>query len=211
MECPESTVKSRLNYARAALRTAIERLERTHGYRIHSIGFPILYVALRELVTNSTINDELKSNLYREFLTKLQILSSGSQGSMSQDINFLNDEHDSLVQSNYTSAISAVLDSSSAITASLGLSAVLTSSLDFADIEPLDTFSFLHIDFATLIASLKAKFAIASAATAIGNQELILLENFELPKTNTYAIEAILTSSLTMYDNILCPTSEIDK
>ncbi len=211
MDCPESTVKSRLNYARTSLKTAIERLERTHGYRIHSIGFPIIYTALRDLIANNTTSDELKSALYNEFLMKLQMKFSINQRSINQENQFFEDENDSLVHSNHTSAISAVLDSSSTITASLGLSAALTSSLDATDIDSLDTFSFIHIDFATLIASLKTKFAIASAATAIGNHEIMLLENFELPKTNSYVIEAILTSSLIIYDDILSPATDIDK
>lgn len=209
MECPESTVKSRLNYAKNSLKTAIETMEKTHGYRIHVISFPVMYFAFKEMYEQMLISENCKTGIYQGILLKLNP-SSISQNSEIENNSL--DNIDKLISSrNYTTSISSALDISRYSTAALGISAVLTATLsDTPDVGIPDTFDVLKTDFTTLITSLKTKFALASAATAIGNNELILFQNVNLPQTPDYAIETILTSSLCdNYNDIIQPTTMV--
>lgn len=210
MDCPESTVKSRLNYARLSLKSAIERTEKKYGYRIHSISFPILYTALKELLADSTISNISESAFYKNFLVRLHDASAHTGKYSTSNSPASNIDNDHIVNKNYTAAISAVLDAAPQITASLGMSAILTTPLlDNLNADVINNIDLFHIDFSSLIASLKAKFAIASAATAIGNQELLPLQNIYIHDLTPYEAESILTSSLTTYDHFLCSTSEL--
>ena len=48
MECSEGTVKSRLNYARKAIKEAVLRIERTQGTKLYSLAaVPVLLIAYR--------------------------------------------------------------------------------------------------------------------------------------------------------------------
>ena len=208
MQCPESTVKSRLNYARTSLKTAIERLEKKHGYRIHAINFPIIYYALKEILANTELDAECKSPIFQNIRTKLNSVSSGSKGKDIQNDCPNEAEPDFISNVKYTASISAVLDSNSYITDSIGSSAVLTAALTgFLNPEPLNMLNVFQTDFASLITSLKTKFALASAATAIGNSDIMFLQDISLPPVCTNAIESILTGTLTMYDDILEATT----
>ena len=92
------------------------------------------------------------------------------------------------------------MDAARYTSAVLGMSAVLTATLaDVSNVDIPDSFDVLKADFASLIASQKTKFALASAATAIGNNELMLLQDVDLPLVSEYAIETLLTASLCSY------------
>ncbi len=49
METSEGTIKSRLNYARKSIKSAVENIERRDGTKLYSIGsFPLLFLIFRE-------------------------------------------------------------------------------------------------------------------------------------------------------------------
>ncbi len=51
METSEGTIKSRLNYARKAIKSAVETFEKKQGTRLYSLGgIPLLYLIIRENV-----------------------------------------------------------------------------------------------------------------------------------------------------------------
>lgn len=198
MQCPESTVKSRLNYARISLRNAIEKLEVKHGYRIHVFSFPVLYYALKELLQEIEKECTFETSLFQNISERIVSNYSTTKDKMPSDENAF---ENSIFQ--HLAAISVALDSAQYITASLGISAVLTASLTgVLDIEPLDTFNILKIDFTSLITSLKTKFALASAATAIGNNELVLMQELNLPTVQNQTIEAMISGYLYDYDEL---------
>ncbi len=207
MDCPASTVKSRLNYARNTLKSAIETIEKTHGYRIHVISFPIMYYAFKELYLQVSVPKECTSNLFREILIRINQPSQAPDSDI--DIDDLDNFNKMLSSSKYTASISAALNSAHNATASLGISAALTAVLfDASDVEILNPFNMLKADFSTLISSLKTKFALASVATAIGNNEIMLIQEVHSPFISDYAIESLLTSNLcSMYSDLLHPTT----
>lgn len=210
MDCPESTVKSRLNYARLSLKSAIERTEKRYGYRIHSISFSLLYTTIKELLADSACNDISERSLYKEFLLRLHRTSTHTEEYSVNNDNPSDIGNEYLANRNYTAAISAVLDSVPHITTSLGMSAVLTAPLlDQLDADVLNNIDLFHIDFTSLITSIKTKFALASAATAIGSPDVLPLQNIDIQDNTPYEVESILTSSLSMYDHFLCSTCEL--
>ena len=64
MECSVNTVKSRLNYARKYIKNRVEEKEKEEGYRLHVLGFPVLWYALKALAEETTLTAYAAEKVY---------------------------------------------------------------------------------------------------------------------------------------------------
>ncbi len=64
MECSVNTIKSRLNYARKYIRDRVEEKERKEGYKLHAVGLPLLWYAIRSLAEGTTLTAQAAQNVY---------------------------------------------------------------------------------------------------------------------------------------------------
>ena len=64
MECSVNTVKSRLSYARKYMKTRVEEKEKEEGYRLHVLGLPVLWYALKALAEESTLTAYAAEKVY---------------------------------------------------------------------------------------------------------------------------------------------------
>lgn len=64
MECSVNTVKSRLSYARKYMKTRVEEKEKKEGYRLHVLGLPVLWYALKALAEESTLTAYAAEKVY---------------------------------------------------------------------------------------------------------------------------------------------------
>lgn len=63
-ECSEGTVKSRLNYARKALKDKVEAREKKDGCRLHVFALPTLWFAIRMLAEETILSEETAQGIY---------------------------------------------------------------------------------------------------------------------------------------------------
>ena len=66
MECSVNTVKSRLNYARKYMKTRVEEKEKEEGYRLHVLGLPVLWYALKALAEETTLTAYATEKVYSQ-------------------------------------------------------------------------------------------------------------------------------------------------
>lgn len=78
MECSTGTIKSRLNYARKYIKERIEEKERTEGYRLHTEGLPVLWLALRLLSKKYAITAGFAQKIYLAVCQELGIQAAES-------------------------------------------------------------------------------------------------------------------------------------
>ena len=64
MECSVNTVKSRLSYARKYMKTRVEEKEKEEGYRLHVLGLPVLWYALKALAEETTLTAYAAEKVY---------------------------------------------------------------------------------------------------------------------------------------------------
>lgn len=64
MKCSVNTVKSRLSYARKYMKTRVEEKEKEEGYRLHVLGLPVLWYALKALAEETTLTAYAAEKVY---------------------------------------------------------------------------------------------------------------------------------------------------
>lgn len=64
MECSAGTIKSRLNYARKYIKERVEEKERTEGYRLHVVTFPVLWAAIHQFAEELKLTAETAQTIY---------------------------------------------------------------------------------------------------------------------------------------------------
>lgn len=64
MECSENTIKSRLNYARKYIKARVEEKEKKEGYRLHVLGLPVLWYAIRTMADKTKLTVQAAQNIY---------------------------------------------------------------------------------------------------------------------------------------------------
>ena len=64
MECSANTIKSRLNYARKYMKERVEEKEKKEGYRLHVLGVPVLWFAIRTMAEKTTLTAQAAQNVY---------------------------------------------------------------------------------------------------------------------------------------------------
>lgn len=72
--CSEGTIKSRLNYARKAMKESIEQKERHMGVKLHTVTGPIIILALRNLFILSEVSEEHVTDILRALLENIRAL-----------------------------------------------------------------------------------------------------------------------------------------
>lgn len=71
MECSVNTIKSRLNYARKYIKGRVEEKEKKEGYRLHVIGVPVLWFAIRMLSEKTTLSTQTAQGIYNTSCMKV--------------------------------------------------------------------------------------------------------------------------------------------
>ncbi len=66
MECSENTVKSRLNYARKYIKNRVEEKEKEGGYRLHVLGLPVLWGAIKKIAEETSLSAYAAQKVYGE-------------------------------------------------------------------------------------------------------------------------------------------------
>ncbi len=64
MECSVNTIKSRLNYARKYIKERVEEKEKKEGYRLHVLGLPVLWYAIRTMSDRTTLTAQAAQTIY---------------------------------------------------------------------------------------------------------------------------------------------------
>lgn len=64
MECSVNTIKSRLNYARKYIKERVEEKEKKEGYRLHVLGLPVLWYAIRTMSDRTTLTAQAAQIIY---------------------------------------------------------------------------------------------------------------------------------------------------
>lgn len=64
MECSVNTIKSRLNYARKYIKERVEEKEKKEGYRLHVLGLPVLWYAIRTMSDRTTLTAKAAQIIY---------------------------------------------------------------------------------------------------------------------------------------------------
>lgn len=64
MECSVNTIKSRLNYARKYIKERVEEKEKKEGYRLHVLGLPVLWYAIRTMSDRTTLTSQAAQTIY---------------------------------------------------------------------------------------------------------------------------------------------------
>lgn len=84
MECSENTVKSRLNYARKYIKNRVEEKEKEGGYRLHVLGLPVLWHAIKRIAEETSLSAYAAQKVYGEACSnvglKATILFIASEG-----------------------------------------------------------------------------------------------------------------------------------
>lgn len=76
--CSEGTVKSRLSYARKALKKKVEAKERREGFTLHGITFSVLWYAIKMLSDKTRINDNIVQSIYEKICKALGFAASAT-------------------------------------------------------------------------------------------------------------------------------------
>lgn len=71
MECSEGTIKSRLNYAREKIKERVEALERKQGFKIHAVGAPVLWYAIKLIADETTLTVQAAQEVYNGACTEV--------------------------------------------------------------------------------------------------------------------------------------------
>lgn len=71
MECSVNTIKSRLNYARKYIKTRVEEKEEKEGYRLHVLGLPVLWYAIKTMSDRTTLTVEAAQGIYNGACTNV--------------------------------------------------------------------------------------------------------------------------------------------
>lgn len=83
-ECSEGTIKSRLNYARKALKEKVEEKEKKDGYRLHVFALPTLWFAIKLLSEETVMTESAAQSVYnascKEIGLKATTISMISEG-----------------------------------------------------------------------------------------------------------------------------------
>lgn len=66
MECSVNTVKSRLNYARKYMKNRVEEKEKEGGYRLHVLGLPVLWHAIKRIAEETSLSAYAAQKVYGE-------------------------------------------------------------------------------------------------------------------------------------------------
>lgn len=64
MECSVNTIKSRLNYARKYIKERVEEKEKKEGYRLHVLGLPVLWYAIRTMSDRTSLTAQAAQTIY---------------------------------------------------------------------------------------------------------------------------------------------------
>lgn len=64
MECSVNTIKSRLNYARKYIKERVEEKEKKEGYRLHVLGLPVLWYAIRTMSDRTSLTVQAAQTIY---------------------------------------------------------------------------------------------------------------------------------------------------
>lgn len=64
MECSVNTIKSRLNYARKYIKERVEEKEKKEGYRLHVLGLPVLWYAIKTMSDRTTLTAQAAQTIY---------------------------------------------------------------------------------------------------------------------------------------------------
>ena len=62
--CSVNTIKSRLNYARKYIRERVEEKEEKEGYKLHVLGLPILWYAIRSMADDTKLTVQAAQRIY---------------------------------------------------------------------------------------------------------------------------------------------------
>lgn len=78
MECSANTVKSRLNYARKYIRERIEEKEKKEGFRLHALGLPLIWAAVKAMSDEMTLTAQAAQEIYGKACAGLKLRMGGA-------------------------------------------------------------------------------------------------------------------------------------
>lgn len=76
MECSVNTIKSRLNYARKYIKERVEEKEKKEGYRLHILGLPVLWYAIKTTSDRTTLTVQAAQTIYNGACTGVGLQAS---------------------------------------------------------------------------------------------------------------------------------------
>ena len=76
MECSVNTIKSRLNYARKYIKERVEEKEKKEGYRLHVLGLPVLWYAIKTMSDRTTLTAQAAQTIYNGACTGVGLQAS---------------------------------------------------------------------------------------------------------------------------------------
>ena len=79
-QCSEGTIKSRLNYARKAMKESILRKEREMGCRLHVVTGPVVVLALRQMFTGMAVSPQKMALVWGMIQPQLGAVQAASAG-----------------------------------------------------------------------------------------------------------------------------------
>lgn len=82
MDCSVNTVKSRLNYARKYIRERVEEKEQKEGYRLHVLGLPVLWYAIKSMSDSATITVQAAQEIYNGACAAVGLQATAISGSV---------------------------------------------------------------------------------------------------------------------------------
>ena len=82
-QCSEGTIKSRLNYARKAMKEQILRKEREMGCRLHVVTAPVIVLALRQMFMGTAVSPEKMALVWSLICPRLSFGAGAASASAS--------------------------------------------------------------------------------------------------------------------------------